>query len=169
MRTAELHDFEEYFAARSLSMRRTAYGLTGDWQRAEDLTQETFLRLYRRWSKLRGYHLDAYARRTMVNLFIDSRKFRAESPTADLPDVAHEMPELTERHVLGHALRALPRQMRAVVVLRFVEDLPVRDVAECLGIAEGTVKSLTHKALEKLRTALSDPTSPTHIERRGLA
>jgi RNA polymerase sigma-70 factor (sigma-E family) len=169
VRTAELQDFEEYFAAKALPLRRTAYGLTGDWQRAEDLTQETFLRLYRRWSKIRGYHLDSYARRTLVNLFIDSRKFRVESPTDNLPDHRLEMQGLEERHDLGHALRGLPRQMRAVVVLRFLEDLAVRDVADCLGIAEGTVKSLSHKALAKLRAELSDPTSPIHIERRGPA
>jgi RNA polymerase sigma-70 factor (sigma-E family) len=168
VRTAELHDFEEYFAAKALSMRRTAYGLTGDWQRAEDLTQETFLRLYRRWSRIRDYHLDAYARRTLVNLFIDSRKFRVESPTDDVPEHAHQSPRLEERHDLGQALRGLPRQMRAVVVLRFLEDLAVRDVADCLGIAEGTVKSLSHKALAKLRAELSEPASPTHIEKRGL-
>jgi RNA polymerase sigma-70 factor (sigma-E family) len=159
MRSAQLHDFEEYFAARARPLRRTAYGLTGSWTQAEDLTQETFLRLYRRWQKIEGYDLDAYARRTMVNLYIDSRKFRHETPTERLPEPEQRTGDLDSRHDMGQALRGLPRQMRAVVVLRFIEDLPVREVAACLGIAEGTVKSLTHKAVSKLRVALGEASS----------
>jgi RNA polymerase sigma factor (sigma-70 family) len=120
MRTARLHDFEEYFAARARPLRRTAYGLTGSWTQAEDLTQETFLRLYRRWQKIDGYDLDAYARRTMVNLYIDSRKFRHETPTERLPEPEQRTGDLDSRHDMGEALRGLPRQMRAVVVLRFI-------------------------------------------------
>jgi RNA polymerase sigma factor (sigma-70 family) len=72
---------------------------------------------------------------------------------------------IEDRHDLAHALHGLPRRMRAVVVLRFVEDLSVRETASCLDIAEGTVKSLTHKALGKLRAALDAPSAAP--EQRG--
>jgi RNA polymerase sigma-70 factor (sigma-E family) len=158
-----MRDFEEFFATRARPMRRMAFGLVGDWDRAEDLTQATFVRLYRRWDRLDGANVEAYARRVMVNLYIDERKYSAEVPTEFLPDrtsargVDAEQSDL--RIEVGRALAALPRQMRAVAVLRFLEDRPVSEVAEILGIAEGTVKSHTHRAMSALRELLSPPTS----------
>lgn len=83
---SDLDDFEDYFDHRFRTLRRTAYALTGSWERAEELTQDTFARLYRHWP--RGAGIDAYARRTLTNLFLDRRQYKAEIPTADVPERA---------------------------------------------------------------------------------
>ena len=144
-------DFTEFFDARALRYRRIAYALAGDWHLAEDLAQSTFVRMYRHWPRIRDGNLDGYARRTMLNLYLDRRKFRAEVSTSDLPDHPDADPGTERRLDVHEALRQMPRQMRAVVVLRFLEDLPIREVADVLGISEGTVKSHTHHALAALR------------------
>ncbi len=148
-----VEDFKEFFAARARPLRRTAFGLTGDWGLAEDLTQSTFLRLYRHWPRVRQLNVDAYARRTMLNLYLDNRKYNAEVTTPSVPETADLTPDVEARLDLGAALALLPRQMRAVVVLRFLDDQSVRDVASLLGIAEGTVKSTTNHALQALRNS----------------
>lgn len=146
-----VEDFKEFFAARARPLRRTAFGLTGDWGLAEDLTQSTFLRLYRHWPRVRQLNVDAYARRTMLNLYLDNRKYNVEVTTPSVPETAALVPDVDARLDLGAALGLLSRQMRAVVVLRFLDDQSVRDVASLLGIAEGTVKSTTNHALQALR------------------
>lgn len=144
-------DFAEFFDARALRYRRMAYALAGDWHQAEDLTQSTFVRMYRHWGRIRDGNLDGYARRTMLNLYLDGRKFRAEVSTDDLPDRPDADPGTERRLDLHDALRRMPRQMRAVVVLRFLEDLTIREVADLLDLSEGTVKSHSHRALAALR------------------
>lgn len=157
-----MRDFEEFFLTRARPMRRTAYGLLGDWDRAEDLTQATFVRLYRQWSRLDGANVEAYARRVMVNLYLDERKFAAEVTTDAVPDRSVAGHDVSTRIDVGRALAKLPRQMRAVAVLRFLEDRPVAEVADILGIAEGTVKSHTHRAMSALQELLS-PAAPTSL------
>lgn len=156
--------FAEFFAAHVRPLRRTAYGLVGDWDRAEELTQATFVRLYPHWVSVCDGNPRAYARRVMVNLFLDGRRRAPEVPTEVLPEVAaveHSSlsADAATRLDLGRALAGLPRQMRAVVVLRFLEDRPVAEVAGLLGIAEGTVKSHTHRALAVLHDLLATPAS----------
>lgn len=155
---AWIDDFEQYFHARRGPLRRTGYALTGDWQLAEDLTQTTFLRLYRHWPRVRELNVDAYARRTLVNAYLDGRKYHAELPSEPVPESQSPDAGVDERLDLATALAGLAPQMRAIVVLRFLDDLPVREVAEILGIAEGTVKSATHSGLKALRAAIQ-PTS----------
>lgn len=152
MKQGSDEDFAEYFRARARPLRRTAYALTGDWQRAEDLTQATFLRLYRHWRRIRRLNIDAYARRTLTNTFLDERKYQAESPREVMPDAAGPGPDLDARLDLAAALARLSPRMRAVIVLRYLEDLSVRETAQALGISEGTVKSTTNHALAALRT-----------------
>ena len=150
------HDYAEYFAARVTGLRRLAYGLCGDWHRAEDLVQATFLQLYRHWRGIRTETVDAYARRTLVNTFLsDRRNRRREAVSASPPDRAAPCTDPSQAMDLNRALTGLPPQQRAAVVLRHLEDLPVAEVAALLGVAEGTVKSQTARGVQALRVALS--------------
>lgn len=151
--------FEEFFAAHARPLRRTAYGLVGDWDLAEELTQATFVRLYPHWARVRDGNPHGYARRVLVNLFVDSRRYAAEVPSDVLPEPAEVERDEAGRLDLGRALARLPKQMRAVVVLRYLDDRPVAEVADALGIAEGTVKSHTHRALAALHELLAAPTT----------
>ncbi len=150
-------DFAEYFSVRAVSLRRVAYGLSGDWHLAEDLTQHTFLQLYRHWKRLDKSTLDAYSRKTLVNAFLSHKRSRKrEQMMAEVPDQA-VMAAQSAGLELREALDLLPPKQRALVVLRHLEDISVAEAAELLGIAEGTVKSQTARGLDKLRAALRTP------------
>jgi RNA polymerase sigma-70 factor (sigma-E family) len=133
---------------------------TGDGHLAEDLVQNALVRLYLSWERARLTNTDAYARRVLVNCFIDHRRrpwVRREHAADVLPD----LPVLSDAidddlaAALLAALRSLPPRMRAAVVLRHVEDLPVEAVADALGCSTGTVKSQTARGVEKLRAQLA--------------
>lgn len=153
--------FRDYVAARQRALLRTARMLTGNQHTAEDLVQTALERVWPRWSRIvRDGDPDAYVRRVMVNTYSTwwRRKWRGEAPTAELPDVA--APDAYADADLADALRRLlptltPRQ-KAVVVLRFYEDLSEAATADALGCSVGTVKSQTSKALARLRT-MADP------------
>ena len=148
-------DFSEFYLARGPALRRTAYLIVRDWHQAEDLTQQSFVRLYAAWPRIRSESAEAYARKTVVNACLSHlRKRRPETPTETLPDnpVASRETALD----IGQALALLPDRQRAIVALRFLDDLPVAEVAETLGIAEGTVKSQTSRALDTLRAHLPE-------------
>jgi RNA polymerase sigma-70 factor (sigma-E family) len=160
-------EFAEYFNARVVAMRRLAYALCGDWHDAEDLTQVMFLRLYRQWPRARQQTLDGYCRRILVNAFLSSRRSRhrkqevAVAVVPDRPDTA----EPDGYGDLGPALAGLPPRRRTLVVLRYLEDMSVADVAALLGISEGTVKSQTSRALQDLRSTLGpSPGKPVNCE-----
>ena len=145
--------FEEFVAARGSRLFGTAVLLTQDRGLAEDLVQTSLLKAWGHWSRIEGPP-EAYLRTTMVNTYVNwwRRKWRGELPTDDLPEPPASSPagDVEARADLRTALARLPRRQRAVVVLRFYEDLPVSDVARLLGCTEGTVKSQTSKALAKL-------------------
>jgi RNA polymerase sigma-70 factor (sigma-E family) len=149
-------EFGDYFAARVVPLRRLAYALCGDWHLAEDLVQITFVKLYRHWRRIRAETVDAYARRTLVNTFLsDRRGRRMERVLNDLPDRSgYEPTDLAQGIDLRRCLARLSPQQRAMVVLRYLEDLSVADVAAVLGVAEGTVKSQTARGIQSLRRAL---------------
>jgi RNA polymerase sigma-70 factor (sigma-E family) len=150
-------EFADYAAARALSLRRTAYLLTGDWHRADDVTQATLTKLYLAWRRIeRRDGLDAYVRKMLVNAALDEkrRSWRREWATPDLPDHAAPADRADDRMQLRKALEGLPKTQRAVVVLRFWEDLSVADTAAVLGIREGTVKSAAARGLAALREVL---------------
>lgn len=150
-------DFDEYVVTRSGALLRLAYLLTGDGHRAEDLVQDTLERLCRRWSRM-THVVDphAYARKILLNQHLSWRRKRASSElvVADLPERSGE--DETEavgvRHLLWQRIGALPPRQRAVVVLRYYEDLSDADIAEALGISAGTVRSTAMRALTKLRS-----------------
>ncbi len=148
-------DFSEFYLARGPALRRTAYLIVRDWHHAEDLTQQAFVRLYAAWPRIRHESLDAYARKTVVNACLSHlRRNRPESPTGRVPDGVVDTCENSLD--IGQALALLPHRQRAIVALRFLDDLPVVDVAAALGIAEGTVKSQTSRALDTLRAHLPE-------------
>ncbi|MFC0625489.1 SigE family RNA polymerase sigma factor [Kribbella deserti] len=151
-------EYVDFFVARAPALRRTAYLMCGDWQIAEDLVQTTFVRLYVHWRRVRQETVDAYARRILTNLFLSRRRTaHREQVTAELPELpgGHDTPQEVGGWLeLADVLSALTDRQRAIVALRYVDDLPVAEVAELLGIAEGTVKSHSNRALQALRTAL---------------
>lgn len=156
---AEQEDrFQEFVRARWSHLVRTAYLLTGDAHHAEDLTQTALAKAYRSWRRVaRTDNPEAYVRRMLVSCNSDRfRKRRVpESLTAAPPEVAgrDEVYSLAdERSTLLGALAQLPPKQRAVVVMRYWEDLSEAEVAEVLGCSTGTVKSQASKGLAKLRT-----------------
>lgn len=154
-RPANERDFEEYFLARGPVHRRTAYMVVRDWHLADDVTQAAMTKLYLAWPRLRPETLDAYARRTVVNEAITTARRRREWPTADLPDAG--APEVPDHGLdLDRALDLLSPQQRAIIALRFLDDHSVADVANALGVAEGTVKSQTSRAVATLRSHIHD-------------
>ena len=148
--------FREFFVARAPSLRRTAYLIVGDWHAAEDVTQLGLARLYVVWSRVRVETVEAYARRIVVNEALGwLRRNRRESAVGSVPD----LPGATGAESpldMGSALALLPGQQRAIVALRYLDDLSVADVARVLDIAEGTVKSQTSRALTTLRSHLPE-------------
>ena len=141
------------------SVRVTAYLLCRDRHRAEDLTQAAFLKLYLAWSRLDEHeHLGAYLRKVVVREFLTDRRrawWRRESGVDEPPESPAVEPDREDRVVLWDLISALPPRQRAVLVLRFWQDLDVNDTAAALGCTPGTVKSQTSKALAALRARLS--------------
>jgi RNA polymerase sigma-70 factor (sigma-E family) len=148
-------DFDDYVATAWSRLLRSAWLLTGDWHLAEDLLQTALVKTARRWHRVAGASPDGYVRRVLATTYLSwwRRKWRAERPTETLPERAgpdqHEAAEL--RFGLAAALAALPRQQRAVLMLRYHADLTEAQTAVVLGIGVGTVKSHTARALAALR------------------
>ncbi|MEU8251579.1 SigE family RNA polymerase sigma factor [Nonomuraea sp. NPDC048916] len=145
--------YQDFVVTRSDRLLRTAYLLTRDWALAEDLLQESLTKAWFAWPRVE--EPESYVRRVLVTTYTSwwRRKWRAELPAGELPDTpAHDTTGGPgERDTLWEAVGRLPARQRAVVVLRFYEDLPVAEVARLLGCEPGTVKSQTAKALAKLR------------------
>ena len=143
--------FDEFVAARSRALLRTAYLLTHDHALAEDLLQTALARAWFAWRRIDG-NPDPYVRRILVNTYASwwRRKWNGEHPTDELPERPTDETG-TEPTDLWQAMERLPRRQRAVVVLRYFEDLTEAQVADALGVSVGTVKSQTSKALRTLR------------------
>ncbi len=149
-------EFRAYVAARGPALLRSAVLLTGDRGHAEDLVQTALIRTYSAWGRIRRREaVDAYVRRTMVTTYVNwwRRRWRGEVPTGELPEQAGTDPygQVEDGLSLTAALARLPRRMRAVVVLRYYDDLPDSEVAAILGCSTGTVRSQSSRALAKLR------------------
>ncbi|GGM61235.1 SigE family RNA polymerase sigma factor [Dactylosporangium sucinum] len=160
MRDELEREYVEYFESRMPHLRRLAALLCGDYHRGDDVVQAAATALYARWRQARAAtDLDAYVRRAVVNAFLRERRLRwaQVSLTDQLPD----RPAVTgqpddERLVVRAALRQLPPRQQAVLVLRYLCDLPVAEVAGLLGCAEGTVKRQTSDGLAALRKRFGD-------------
>jgi RNA polymerase sigma-70 factor (sigma-E family) len=149
--------FVEYVVGNQARLRRTAYLLCGDWQRAADITQEALIRVYLAWPRIeRKGGLPTYVRRTIVSVAIDLQRKRSsrELPTVGNDSAPAEIDierSVSDRAALLAALATLPPRQRACVVLRYYDDLSVREVAHLLECSEGTVKSQTSRALDTLQ------------------
>ena len=149
--------FRELVAVRGDALARTAFLLTGDWARAEDLVQSALATTWSHWRSLREpAAAEAYTRRCMARLATSwwRRRWRGEVPTAELPDVAARSPydDVDVATTVSRALAQLTARQRAVVVLRYFDDLSEVATAASLGCAVGTVKSVHSAAIAKLRT-----------------
>ncbi|MGK5518530.1 SigE family RNA polymerase sigma factor [Micromonospora sp. URMC 107] len=149
-------EFRDFVAARSSALLRTAYLLSGDWATAEDLLQTALTKTYLAWRRLGGIEaIEPYARRVMINTSTSwwRRRWHGERPTEVLPERAgvDEIEQQLDRDLLWRHLSALPSRQRAVLVLRFYEDMSEAQTAALLGISPGTVKSQTSRALGTLR------------------
>ncbi|SPL88158.1 Sigma-70, region 4 type 2 [[Actinomadura] parvosata subsp. kistnae] len=152
-------DFGAFVAARATTLLRLAHLACGDRAEAEDLLQTALERTYRNWNKVRHDSPEPYVRRVIVNTAISRARRRAilrMIPVRVLPDTPARSDDVDLREVLMDALRALPPRQRAVVVLRYWEDLSEQQTAQVLGCAIGTVKSQCSRALVKLRAALGE-------------
>lgn len=152
-------EFREFVAARSAALLRTAYLLAGDWATAEDLLQTALTKTYLAWKRLGEIEaVEPYARRVLVNTATSwwRRRWHGERPTEILPERAapDQIDEQLERDVLWRHVKALPARQRAVLVLRFYEDMTEAQTAALLDISTGTVKSQTSRALHTLRQRL---------------
>jgi RNA polymerase sigma-70 factor (sigma-E family) len=180
---AAQRQFERFVAEATDSLLRTGYLMTWDLSETEDLVQEALLRVARRWNRVRSMeHPQAYARRILVNLVIDGhehRKRRRDELEVDegVFDgyVDHTATRVWRRADAASefrwALAALTRRQRAVIVLRYWEDMSEAEVAELLGCSIGTVKSTASRGAARLREALRNSDHSTrHVtthERRS--
>jgi RNA polymerase sigma-70 factor (sigma-E family) len=149
-------EFAAWMAARQTALVRTAYLLTGSQQAAEDLVQTTLTKLYLAWDRISDrQHVDAYARRALVNEHRSTWRRssrRLEVLSAAPPERGHEPAAYDgDREAVWRFVQGLPPRQRAVIVLRYYEDLSEAETADLLGISTGTVKSQASRALASLR------------------
>jgi RNA polymerase sigma-70 factor (sigma-E family) len=153
-------EFEEFAVARTPQLFRAAWLLCGDSHRSEDLVQETLAKVYVRWHRRLGAPIEhpvAYAHTTLVRTYLSAQRRRSahETPTEHLPEQAHETGgDAATRIALRAALDELAPMDRAVLVLRYLEDVSVADTADALGVSPGAVRNRTARALDRLRVVL---------------
>ncbi|CAL9317734.1 SigE family RNA polymerase sigma factor [Streptomyces pseudogriseolus] len=158
--------FDEFVAARWSALLHVARLLTGgDRQRAEDLVQESLVKLWFAWPKVAEQAPEAYVRQVLVRLAARSarRRWWGERPVGELPDRAGPgdvSAAVAERSRLEAALALLTPRQRAAVVLRYYEDLPEGQVAQALGCPVGTARSHASRGVARLREILSDSARP---------
>jgi RNA polymerase sigma-70 factor (sigma-E family) len=158
---ADEEEFRVFVTGRSGALLSFAYVLTGNRRDAEDLVQAALASTALAWRRLhRKDNPEGYVRRSIVraHLNVVRRRPWRERPTADLPESADRRPveaAVDERDAMWQLLATLPPRQRAVLVLRFYEDLSEADIADVLGCSRGTVKSQAAKALARLRQAFA--------------
>jgi len=154
-------EFREFMRDRASPLHQTAYLLCGDWHLAHDLVQDTLVKAYQHWSRIRqADNPDAYVRRILLNEVRGRWRRRertvpvARFPAGRQPVAPDAADEIARRAGLRQALLALPLRQRATVVLRYLEGMSERETAVVLGCSEGTVKSQSARALGTLRSLL---------------
>jgi RNA polymerase sigma-70 factor (sigma-E family) len=152
-----VEDFTAWATGATPRLFRAAWLLTGDWHRAEDLVQDTLARLFDKW----GADIDsptAYAHTVLARRYLSERRLRrsTERPMAEVPDRPSTAADPTLRIALLAALDGLPPRDRAVLVLRYLADQPVEEVARTLSLSPGAVRVRASRALARLREQLGD-------------
>jgi len=156
----ESAEFSAYVAGRQSALLRVGWLLTGDVHSAEDLVQAALVKVWPHWHRVAGVSdPDAYVRRTMLTTYLTWRRrhWHRERPLGQLPDrptPGDPYASVDLRDSLARLLPRLPARQRAVLVLRFYEDLSEAQTADAMGCTVGTVKSQTFKALTTLRAAI---------------
>lgn len=149
--------FDAFVIARGDSLWRSAWLLTGDHQLAEDLVQTALAKAWPQWARVGPGGFEPYVRRILFTTYVAwwRRRWNGEHPARDVPEsaVAGEQESAATQQDLAGALRQLPKGQRAVVVLRYIDDLTEAQTAAVLGISVGTVKSQASRALKALRTS----------------
>jgi RNA polymerase sigma-70 factor (sigma-E family) len=161
VREADSADFERFAASQLTSLLRPAFYLTGDRDLAQDIVQATLIKMCGAWGRLKpDVDRVAYARTVLVNVYRDhlrqERRRRNSLLRTPSRQVPHAEVDVAERDYQRELLMRLAPKQRAVVVLRFLEDLSIQETADCLGVTTGTVKSQTADALQALRTAIAN-------------
>ncbi|MEV6491419.1 SigE family RNA polymerase sigma factor [Actinoplanes sp. NPDC051633] len=160
MRPDHERDYVEFVSARLPRLHRTAYLLCGDPHQADDIVQAAAISLYLHWRRASGAdNVDAYLNRILVRRYLDERRRRwSRMLLGDrLPDLpAARAPDVEQRDELLSAIRSLPKGQRAVIVLRYFNDLSVEATAEVLGCSTGNVKSQCARGIVALRGVLTD-------------
>ena len=166
MRTRDDDSFRRFAADHAAMLRRSAFLFCGDWHTAEDLMQQSLLKIYRSWSRVqRQETVTRYARTVLLRTWLDEKRRpfrRSEQSAADVPEVVDGSadPEASagrvwERDLVHRALLEVAPRQRAVLVLRYFDDLSVAETAAIMRCAEGTVKSQAARGLEALRAAMA--------------
>jgi RNA polymerase sigma-70 factor (sigma-E family) len=166
MRREDEDRFREFAVRQAAPLRRCAYLFCGDWHLAEDLMQATLVKIYRAWSKVaKKDTMSSYARTVLLRTWLDEKRRpwrRSEVGHAEVPDRLDESvaPEQAAerswaRDIVHGALLNVPPRQRAVLVLRYFDDLSVAETAAAMGCTEGTVKSQAARGLANLRAVMA--------------
>jgi RNA polymerase sigma factor (sigma-70 family) len=161
--------FSDFVQRKGAWLRRLAVQLCGDWQHAQDFAQDTWVRLYVHWPRLRQHDdgsLTRYARTTLTRIVIDDSRRpsrKRERQLADPPDAAVRDPDAADAVAVRRALVDLPIKQRTAVVLYVMYQLPVAEIADILRCRPGTVRCHVSRGVERLRSILGDTaTSVAH-------
>jgi len=158
---SDAESFTEYVMIGRAGLKRHAFLLCGDWHEADDLVQDTLTSVYRRWPDVsRRGEMESYAHTALVHRFVSvhrQTRWQRETPHPAPPDQPRtDDSAADDRMSMLACLRRLPPRQRAVIVLRFWEDLSIQQTAEAMGVSPGTVASQHHRALTTLRQSLAD-------------
>jgi RNA polymerase sigma-70 factor (sigma-E family) len=158
---SDAESFTEYVTTARAGLRRYALLLCGDWHEADDLVQDTLTNMFRRWPDISGHgEMNSYAHTALVHRFLSvhrQTRWQRETPHPAPPERPCSPEHATDDRISMLAcLRRLPPRQRAVIVLRFWEDLSIQQTAQAMGISPGTVASQHHRALATLRQSLAE-------------
>lgn len=166
MRQPDEESFRRFAVEHAVRLRRSAYLFCGDWHLAEDLMQSTLIKIYRHWTRVqKDESLASYSRTVLLRTWLDEKRRpwrRSEQTEAAVPErlddargPADSLDRLWARELVHKGLLRLPPRQRAVLVLRYFDDLSVAETANVMGCSEGTVKSQTARGLDALRVSVS--------------